>query len=155
MKVVELIDWKIASPQRKINSNSSLMHVSQWRVSVRVWNHEDGKRHKQNGTTNDSISGSVQRGWEGGSDRGRKRCGKRSSERVKHKREWGKKVKIMVEGRKKILWMIKPVLFDLFHSLWVLVCVCLQEWVSVQKDGRRRKREGGGRLRERRRQRSV
>lgn len=43
----------------------------------------------------------------------------------------------------------KARLFDfLVHSLWVLVCVCLQKWESVQKDMRQREREGGERGKE-------
>lgn len=57
-----------------------------------------------------------------------------------------------VSGKKWKLWRRKkreksPLddkarLFDfLVHSLWVLVCVCLQKWESVQKDMRQRERE--------------
>lgn len=152
MKVVELIDWKIASPQHKINGSSSLMQASQWHVSDRVWNCVDGKWNKQNGTTNDSINGSIQKDWESGSDKGRKWCRKRWSERVKHKRDWKKWT--LVEGRKKIIWMLKPVLFIysiLFESLCVSVCENECQFREMGDRGS----EGGGRLRKRRRQRSV
>lgn len=55
-----------------------------------------------------------------------------------------KKVKIMVEGRKKILWMIKPVLFDLFHSL-LSPCVCLSARMSVSSERWETEEERGGR----------